>query len=89
MLLEYAKLTAEQKKLEYDTSTGLAKYNTASVDKALADATADIYAGTADTFVKVDASLPLQSFKLLLQKRQPLKLQKQLQLLLLLQWAMH
>ncbi|MCB6478563.1 fibronectin type III domain-containing protein, partial [Emergencia timonensis] len=55
MLLEYAKATAEQKKLEYDTSTGLAKYNTASVDKALADATADIYAGTADTFVKVDA----------------------------------
>ncbi len=45
ILIEYAKSIATLKKQEYDPNTGLAKYNTETVEKALKKVTAAIYAG--------------------------------------------
>lgn len=45
ILIEYAKSIATLKKQEYNPNTGLAKYNTETVEKTLKDVTAAIYAG--------------------------------------------
>ncbi len=54
ILVDYANAKAATMKNEYEVSTGLAKYNAATVDKYAADIVTKIKAGTLDTYTEID-----------------------------------